>query len=38
MNAATAFALSNAIAAGVISTAIVALVVIVWLLTKKDKE
>jgi hypothetical protein len=37
MNAATAFALSNAIAAGVITTAIVALVVIVWLLTKESK-
>lgn len=34
MNAATAFALSNAIAAGVITTAIVGLVVIVWLLSR----
>jgi hypothetical protein len=34
MNAATAFALSNAIAAGVITTAIVALVIIVWLLSR----
>jgi len=34
MNAASAFALNSAIAAGVITTAIVALVVIVWLLTR----